>query len=363
MAAPTQDVPGYYVWEVPGKPVVVHLRLDVVDRLAAEIMRGFGAVPKRGAEVGGVLVGVIQPGYPAIVRVHDFEAVPCTYRRGPSYLFTDDDGAAFASVTERWQPSASPSGYAVGYFRSHTREGFALEAEDIELLDQHFPNLAQIGLLVKPFATKVSTAAFFVREHGIFPERAELEFPLRRRELTGEEPPPRRSLMERPPRVSDFSAPAPSEESPLETADFVPADPGIVAMAHSDSHMRGWWMWIALSVAFLFLGGLLGYQAALTPGTGLAGNSAQEFALSLSVTRNGDNLSVRWDTRAPAIRSAQRGVLEIEDGGYSKPVDLDAAQLRNGTLIYRNAANSVRFRLTVYPLARVSVSETTQWKQ
>ena len=57
METRTQDPAGYYVWEVPGQPVIVHLRLDVVDRLAAEVMRGFGAVPKRGAEVGGVLIG------------------------------------------------------------------------------------------------------------------------------------------------------------------------------------------------------------------------------------------------------------------------------------------------------------------
>ena len=45
MATPTQDPAGYYVWDVPGQPVVVHLRLDVVDRLAAEAMGGFGVVP------------------------------------------------------------------------------------------------------------------------------------------------------------------------------------------------------------------------------------------------------------------------------------------------------------------------------
>jgi hypothetical protein len=46
-----------------------------------------------------------------------------------------------------------------------------------------------------------------------------------------------------------------------------------------------------------------------------------------------------------------------------KPVVLDAAQLQNGSLIYRNASQSVRFRLTVYPQARLSVVETLEWKQ
>jgi hypothetical protein len=59
MATRTQPPPGYYVWEVPGKPVAVHLHLDVLDRIASEVMRGFGAVPKRGAEVGGLLIGIV----------------------------------------------------------------------------------------------------------------------------------------------------------------------------------------------------------------------------------------------------------------------------------------------------------------
>lgn len=188
MATPTQDPAGYYVWEVPGQPVIVHIRLDVVDRLAAEVMRGFGAVPKRGAEVGGVLIGTTRPGVPAIVRIDDFEAVPCEYRRGPSYLFTEEDGRDFEDCWNRLQPASSPSAYVVGYFRSHTRDGFSLEAEDLELLDQFFPGPAMVALLIKPYATRVSVGAFFVREHGDFPEKSPLEFPLRRRELLGGSP-------------------------------------------------------------------------------------------------------------------------------------------------------------------------------
>ena len=93
--------------------------------MAAEIMRGFGAVPKRGAEVGGMLLGTIEAGRSTIVRIEDFDPVRCSYTRGPSYLLTDADG----------RPSPMPAGvgtefrrgaYAVGYFRSHTRDGLIL---------------------------------------------------------------------------------------------------------------------------------------------------------------------------------------------------------------------------------------------
>src|SRR3954470_10382036 len=197
MESRTQDPAGYYAWEVPGQSVVVHLRLDVVDRLAAEVMRGFGSVPKRGAEVGGFLIGIIRAGVPAIVRIDDFEPVACEYRRGPSYQFTEEDGAALEEAWQRLQPSLSPSAYAVGYFRSHTRDGFALATEDLDLLDRLFPGPSQVALLIKPYATKVSVGGFFVREHGEFPESTPLEFPLRRRELLGEDPAARRPLGER----------------------------------------------------------------------------------------------------------------------------------------------------------------------
>jgi hypothetical protein len=367
MTAPTQDVPGYYVWQVPGAPVIVHLRLDIVDLLAAEIMRGFGAVPKRGAEIGGVLIGAMQKGDPAVVRVEDFKSVACTYRRGPSYLFTEEDAAAFEEAFQRWQPEVSPSAYAVGFFRSHTRDGFALAAEDIELLDHFFPNPSHIALLVKPYATKVNVAAFFTREHGVFPETAQLEFPLRRRELAGEDPLPRRSLLERRPRTRNFEPLSLSEKSYRRDAEFIAGEPAgatpTTAAPPATSRIRNRWIWVLLPAMFLLLGAALGFQAALTMGSRVTANTAQEFSLSLSVTKNDDNLSVKWDRQSPAIRAAQKGVLEIEDGGYTKPVDLDQAQLQNGTLIYRNSSNSVRFRLTVYPQARVSVTETLLWKQ
>jgi hypothetical protein len=351
MGSPTQDVPGYYVWQVSGKPVEVHLQLDVLDRLGSEIMRGFGALPKRGAEAGGLLLGTITPGSPSIVRIDDFEPVPCQYRRGPSYVFTEDDSAAFERAFERTKPDPSRSIYAVGYFRGHTRDGLSLAPEDVELLDHLFPGPAQVALLVKPFGTKVSVAGFFMREDGVFPETTPLEFPFRRRELTGEEPPPRRSLLGRRPRLRDSGAPAPLGETVY---------PGPVPAASKPGSS---WVWIPLSFIFLLLGAALGYQAAVNMGSRATGVSPQDYSLSLSVVKTGGNLTVRWDGQSAAVHAAQRGLLEIDDNGSTKSVQLDAAQLQNGSLIYRNSTQTVHFRLTVYPKARLSIVETLDWKE
>jgi hypothetical protein len=113
----------------------------------------------------------------------------------------------------------------------------------------------------------------------------------------------------------------------------------------------------------MLLGAALGYQLAQTMGARAAAFTAQDFSLSLSVKKSGDNLRVSWNRLSPAVRSAQKGLLEIDDGGYTRPVALDAAQLQNGSLIYRSVSSSVRFRMTVFPQARVSIVETLEWKQ
>jgi hypothetical protein len=381
MAAGTQDTPGYYVWDAPGQPVVIHLDLEVLDRLAAEAMRGFGAVPKRGAEVGGVLLGTIEPGddgNPAIVRVEDFEPVECDYQRGPSYLFTEDGKAAFGDAVQRWQPDSSRDAYAVGYYRSHTREGMSLGPEDIQILDELFPDAENVALLVRPYGTKVSEAGFFVRQDGGFPEASPLEFPFRRRELTGEEAPPRRSLMERGPRSrrrgeSDARATAPTsiEESAHYRDAYVEPEPnraGVAGPAYATtmpSRSRfGPSVWMPLSFVFLLFGVALGLL--ISPRLASKGSSdPQNFELGLSVSRSGSNLSVRWDRHAPAILTAQSGLIEIEENGKpitNSPKDLDTAQLQNGGMTYTNSSNLVKFKLTVFPKARVSVTEIAEWR-
>ena len=362
MAVRTQDEADYYVWQTDGKPVAVHLNLDVVDRLLPEVMRGFGAVPKRGAEVGGVLLGVIEhsgenESGQTIVRIEDFEPVECAYRRGPSYLFTDDDRGAFGAACQRLRPDDSRPAYAVGYFRSHTRDGMSLGPEDLKLLDCCFPSPAHVALLIKPYGTKVSTGGFFVREDGVFPDATPLEFPFRRRELTGEDPPPRRSMIERRPRLR---APQPDyDPAPSYPASEPMPDPGpaYAITLPSKSRLRSS-IWIPLSFVFLLFGIAIGLMIALAraptrPDT--------DFSLGLAVKQVDENLTVKWDPQAPAIRAAGSGLLEIEEGGLTKPVKLNTALLQSGSIIYHNSSNTVRFRLTVYPGPRLTVTQTAQW--
>jgi hypothetical protein len=383
----TQDAPGVYVWAPAGKNFHVHLELDVLERLQAEVLRGFGAVPKRGAEVGGVLLGQIEEdGDQTTIHIENFESVVCGYKRGPSYLLTDDEAAAFSQTVSIWKKDSSKPIYAVGYFRSHTRDGLNLAPEDIALMNQYFPDAGDVALLIRPNATKASLAGFFVREDGVFPETTPLEFPFRRWELTGEEPPAPRALTDRRRdrigpelvrggRKADGSLPPPInppgsfiEEPPVhfprETAASV-APPAFTQTEPAKPEKKVRWMWLPLSFMFLLLGVVLGFQSALFVGpkvTGVA--NMQDFALSLNIQKSGSNLTVRWNRNAPAIHAGQRGVLEIEDGeGSPQPVDLDLAHLESGSMIYRSLSKSVHFKLIIYETSRITVTETADWQE
>ena len=379
---------GIFNWQIPGKQVSVQLSLDVIDSILPEMMRAFGAVPKRGAEVGGLLIGSterVQDGQ-TIVRVEKVELVPCLYARGPSYQLTDEDRAAFEEARERWAPDSSRPLCAVGYFRSHTRDGLSLTQEDLELLDRYFPDPAHIALLIRPFVTKPVQAGFFFRENGSFPAETPLPFVFSKRQLGGESLPTRPVEVRRSEPQAAKPAPAESvnQESSQERQDDrgsprrvipLPDDfgdgaptplPETLAVKPAAAPARAGlpaWVWIPLSFALLVIGALGGLMAPKYINLAALTGNPDEFSLGLTVSQIGENLTVRWNTVAPAIQSAQSGVLEIEDAGYSKPVDLDSTHLQGGSLIYRNTAPYVRFRLTVHESGRASVTETTVWSQ
>jgi hypothetical protein len=372
-----QPVPGYYVWESPGESTTVHIRLEVVDRMNNDVMRGFASVPKRGAEVGGLLFGQIETGDKTLIRIEEFEAVETAYRRGPSYLLADDEQAKLVEAATRERGSL----IAVGYYRSHTRDGaLAVGPEDIEAVNATQKAPVSVALLIKPFATKVSQATFFVRQGTSFQAQIPQEFPFRRREMTGEEPPPRRSLQERQERpdrprrsrstlvpdaedLEDAPRDADEEDHRPAPAPFlgeVPrSEPQVVAPARSSR----WWF--PLSFSFLILGTLLGFQAALTFAPELRERTGPAaFALDLSAGRVGENLNIRWDKDSPALLAAQRGELQIIDGeSNDKTLQLDKSRLLEGSVVYQNLNPQVTVRFTLHIDGGISVNESVDWRQ
>ena len=123
------------------------------------------------------------------------------------------------------------------------------------------------------------------------------------------------------------------------------------------------WVWIPLSFIFLFLGVLLGFQAAISMRPRVPALTAEAFVLSLSAVKNGETLEIRWDRNSQAARNATRGLLTIKDGSYNKSIDLDQAQLGVGKVIYRRLSDAVHFRLEVFPKEQTSVTESIDYRE
>jgi len=185
----SQAVSGWYLWEAPKKPACVYLSFDLIDKLEREVVENFRSLTSRGSEVGGILLGAIAPGVPAGISVEDYEAITCDYSRGPLYRLSDADLGRFERAME--ERSAAANLQVVGFFRSHTRKGLALDAEDLAFLEARFRNPHAMALLVRPFATKASVGGIFLREDGGFnSEASALEFPFRSSQLTPSKRPP-----------------------------------------------------------------------------------------------------------------------------------------------------------------------------
>jgi hypothetical protein len=358
----------YYVWEVPGKPISIQLSFDVIDRISPEVLRGFSALKRRGAEVGGILLGRWEDGARRKVIIEDFEPVPSEYLTGPSYNLSENDLALFEAALA--QRSRSDSGIApVGFYRSHTRDELFMDEADLGLASRHFPGPENVFLLIKPFASRPSIGGFFFREDGeIYRESSYLQFPFHRKELGGGETP----RPAPPPRAASDSHPLPPY-TPVgqELVPLVPADQlrpvarrqslSILNVLDAAPPRRSAWrgQLVPLFLAIAAVAGFFGYRnlnhsdAAAFP---VVTNSA--LPLKLSVAEKQNQLEVAWDRSAPAIAIAKRGVLSISDGSNRRDIELSGTQLRNGRVLYSRLSRDVNLRMEVFTEGRASVSES-----
>lgn len=369
-----EDTPRYYEWRVPGHPLSVQLSLAVVERLETDIMKGFWAVPKRGMEVGGVLLGRIESGDETSVFIDDYEAVSCEHRRGPSYVLSEPDRKRLEKVLKR----ANGGKQVVGLYRSHTRLGLYLDQDDMAVIDSYFGNPNQVFLLVRPDATKPGAAGFFFREESeLHRQSTYLEFPFSSAEIRKQMAAPEPGEAQAPPvaAVPPVVVPPPPVMDPVPVADTPPAatlplasDPPPeperpvpvprFALAAPPRLRQFKWKLAAGIAAGIVAFGALEYQVFdhfRRPAAVQA-----NFAPSLSVEPSGGYLQVYWNRNAPAVLKAERGVLSITDGGFQKELNLDESQLRTGAVVYAPRGNEVNFRLDLLD-GRTTVSESLRF--
>lgn len=330
------SLPAFYEWKTPGQSFSIQLSYEVIDRLHAEVMKGFWAVPKRGAEVGGVLLGKVV-GTAALtagevtVFIDDYELVTCEHRRGPSFVLSEGDRKRIEKALRR----TAGNSQVVGYFRSHTRPGLYLDEDDMAVIRSYFSNPNDVIMLVRPHATRTSSAGFFfwenddMRRHSTYREfpfnKAELMKPL----IDAAAPEPVSEAAERVvPAAEPVQAPA-VVSPPAQPAGRPPL---------SRPRLR-----TAAAVAAILLGvGIVEYQILSVP---RGGSSRGENSAALKVERNGNYLQVSWDRNAAVVARSKEGTLVISDGQVRKEIKLEPAHLRAGAVAYAPTSEDVDFRL------------------
>ena len=364
----------YYLWEAPGKPVSVRISHQVVDRLDRAAVETFRSISSRGSEIGGLLLGAVLPGTPAVVSIDDYEPIPCDYSRGPLFHLSDADEGNLQTALSRCQKEGIR---VVGFFRSQTRKGLALDTEDLALMEAHFSDPQAVALLVRPFATKPSMGAIFIRENGQAPGEAScLEFPFQSALLpaslmVSRSPSPAakpargqvvpmtsrlRVALPVPPAPQPLlpEAPPPAPAAMVEEARPAPPEvPARVEPAEQPAHVeagsngaapsaprRAPWLWGAVAVALVACSGML----FLYPGLLRHRGGRPAIPLTLRVEHSAGDLLLTWNRDSDAIRNARKGVLTITDGDRTENTPIDP---QVGSIMYTPLTADVSFHLEV----------------
>jgi hypothetical protein len=353
----------YYKWISPSGELSILLRLDLVDSILSEVMAAFSALPRRGAETGGILLGRVEPGTRTTVRIEGFAPVPCSYRRGPSYLLSESDLAAFEAAAGK---HAGGEETAIGYYRSHTRDRESVSEEDRVLCSRFFPPPSGIMLLIQPRVTRVSTAGFLGYENGVLPDWPQALFPFRTRELDGRQAPVRAPHTGIP--AGPETPVSPRLKSRGRTAPVAHefSFSGYARHEQEAERRRGparrTTSWFAVLVAVLCL--LIAIAAGIFARPFLPMLNPPDhdpFVISLSAMRADNKLVITWDRDSPAVRYAQEGRLQIVDGQFTKTLELSPMELRTGSVLFHNSGEHVSVRLEVLVHRSSTLVEAIQW--
>jgi proteasome lid subunit RPN8/RPN11 len=319
--------PSFETWSAPGNSFRIEYSQRVLEQIRETAVEGYHCVPHGGVETGGVLFGTLGEN---MVRIVAWRPVICEYARGPSFLLSEKDEAAFAETLQSWGGHAELAELEpMGWYRAHTRSEILLSDTDLTFYNRFFPRPWQVALIVRPASFAPTRAGFFFREAdgSIRAENSYREFTLTPvatpKAAVREEAPP---VLEAPPAPAEHSTLA-AEDSPAPPAPPSPASKGT----------GGPWKWYAATVSVLLLAAL-----------GFWLLNAYHQGVTLSATDLRGELRIAWDGSARSIGDAKSGSVDIDDNGVRTQVNLTQADLRAGSLFYARQSGDVAVRLTVY---------------
>ena len=176
--------PAFYLWKPAGKSISVHFDLTLIEKLRDAIFQARHSEPERRDEVGGILLGRVEPGENIIVD--GFELVQSEHKRGASFTLSSRDCEKLDARLQWWSKHKDEHG-PIGFFRSHTRSGLYLDPSDRQVISRFFSRTSDVALLVRPATDGACTAGCFFWEDGGIPgARTYLEFPFESRRLASQ---------------------------------------------------------------------------------------------------------------------------------------------------------------------------------
>ncbi len=367
-------------WTQGSQKFAIQVHPDVLARLAMEVRVAFKRVPRRGLEVGGILLGrTDQRDGITTFWMEGFEPIDSEHRSGPSYVLSEPD---LVLLREALTKKGAAS---IGIFRSQTRsQQLLLEEADNKLFERCFADGDALFLLACPVAAK---AAFFVRENGEM--KCVYEFGLGSLLAPGVAPqgppaPETDEVMQPPPEIQTALLAVSRPIPPADLEDTASASVPLLdrgrrprlaiegnrfgrALDHGLAQTRGgWWGRGAGFKTGTWLVAALVFSALLGAGIGMFSHSRPPSVppqivttkdLHLTVEGNGALLRLHWDQNASGVRNPSHAVLHIQDGEYQMLRNLAPTEFNAGNVAYEPRSRDVSFRVEVFsPTANASGS-------
>jgi hypothetical protein len=323
--------PQYYLWWFPGSPVKVHLALTVVQRLKHQWL---DTGPLTSQE--GLLFGEIREGATEIL---DFQ--PATHGGVPSMVE---------------ELSAERKRSLIGYYRTEKGEAFQLNAQDLSLARDCFAKPYNVFLLVHHNRFGPPTATFFFHDRdGRMADFAFLEFPFDASLLAAEEYDRRQRSRQ-------------AIDQPIAVEPPMPPRTPVAPAAREVHHPKrglilrtvGWTVLLASGVAigtvldqdflrdrYSPIWSAISNSPSRTWSSPTVAPSASQSSMSLHAIRQNGDLELTWNRGSALIAAAISGALSIRDGEATRLVPFNAAQLRDGSLLYVPRTDQIFMQLTV----------------
>src|SRR5579871_3418471 len=109
-------------WQTSKCPFTIEYAPDVLEEIRQAAMDAFFSVPHGGAEIGGVLFGIREPG---CVRILAARPLQCDYANGPTFTLSERDHQRLQLLLAS-QEFHNQGWVPLGWYHSHTRSELLL---------------------------------------------------------------------------------------------------------------------------------------------------------------------------------------------------------------------------------------------